>query len=343
MTVQYREQFDTPAAFLTAAVQAATGGAEDPRLERMAAATGANEGVPSAGGFAVPEQFAESLWQTVYSTGQLLTLCTGQPITVGNELTLPAIDETSRADGSRFGGVTMTWVDEADTVTASRPKYRSIKLQPKKLLGLSYATDELASDAVALAAWLERTFGLEAAFEIEDAIINGTGAGRPLGVLNSGALITVDKESGQVASTVQAANFTNMMQRLWGPSRRSAVWLTNTDVMAQAEGLSLSNGAPLVTYDAEGNPRILGRPALLTEYSAALGTAGDVILADFSQYLVGEIAPQFLSSIHLRFIYDERVFRLRYRVDGAPAWSSPVTPKNSSTTQSPFVALAERS
>jgi len=65
-------------------------------------------------------------------------------------------------------------------------------------------------------------------------------------------------------------------------------------------------------------------------------------LGDFSQYLVAEIPAQFLSSIHVRFLNDEGVFRFRFRVDGQPSWSGPITPKNSSTTESPFVTLAER-
>ncbi len=66
------------------------------------------------------------------------------------------------------------------------------------------------------------------------------------------------------------------------------------------------------------------------------------ILADLSQYVVAERARDFLSSVHVRYIYDEGCFRTRYRVDGQPLWHQSVTPKNSSTTQSPFITLAAR-
>jgi hypothetical protein len=49
-----------------------------------------------------------------------------------------------------------------------------------------------------------------------------------------------------------------------------------------------------------------------------------------------------LSSIHVRFVNDESAFKLRYRVDGAPAWTTPITPNNSAVTQSAFVALGAR-
>ena len=87
-----------------------------------------------------------------------------------------------------------------------------------------------------------------------------------------------------------------------------------------------------------------GRPVIPIEQCAALGTAGDIILADFSQYVTctkGGI--QTASSIHLNFKYDETTFRWVYRADGQPTWNAPLTPyKDTGETQSPFVVLAAR-
>ena len=185
-------------------------------------------------------------------------------------------------------------------------------------------------------------WSLAGAFVVEDGIINGSGAGRLLGVLNSNALLTVAKESGQGADTVVAANLNGMASRLWGPSHRKAIWLMSNDCFAQISDVSFSNGAPVVTTDGQGRRRILSMPVELSEYPAKLGDEGDVVLGDFSQYLIAEKEPEFVPSIHVRFLWDEQVFRFTWRLDGQPAWSSPLTPKNSATTQSPFVTLAER-
>jgi hypothetical protein len=48
-------------------------------------------------------------------------------------------------------------------------------------------------------------------------------------------------------------------------------------------------------------------------------------------------------SMHVRFLYDEQVFRFVYRADGEPSWNSALTPYKGTTTYSPFVALATRS
>jgi hypothetical protein len=78
------------------------------------------------------------------------SLVTRQPVS-GNALNLPAVDETSRANGSRFGGISSTWIGQGTTVTAGKPKFRLMELKLKKLLAFVYGTDELVADAVASA------------------------------------------------------------------------------------------------------------------------------------------------------------------------------------------------
>jgi HK97 family phage major capsid protein len=88
--------------------------------------------------------------------------------------------------------------------------------------------------------------------------------------------------------------------------------------------------------------QIYGRPVVETEFNAALGTAGDILLADMSEYLMWEKnAVEAASSIHVQFLTDQTAFRYIYRVDGQTALASAITPANgSSNTQSPFVTLA---
>jgi HK97 family phage major capsid protein len=88
---------------------------------------------------------------------------------------------------------------------------------------------------------------------------------------------------------------------------------------------------------------LFGRPVIPVEYCATLGTVGDIILADFNEYLLARKGGlQTASSIHFRFDYDETVFRFVLRLDGQPAWNAPLTPFKGSNTLSPFVALATR-
>jgi HK97 family phage major capsid protein len=88
---------------------------------------------------------------------------------------------------------------------------------------------------------------------------------------------------------------------------------------------------------------ILGRPLIPIEQASTLGTVGDLVLADLSQYVIIEKdGLQAASSMHVRFIYDEMTFKFTMRVNGQPKLKSAITPANGTNTQSPFVALATR-
>jgi HK97 family phage major capsid protein len=88
---------------------------------------------------------------------------------------------------------------------------------------------------------------------------------------------------------------------------------------------------------------ILGRPVIFTEKTSALGTAGDINFVDLSYYLIGDRQMmQSSSSTEFKFQSDKTAFRIIERLTGMPWIQSPITPKNSGPTLSPFVNLATR-
>ena len=334
----------------------------DPRLIQAAApnAAGLNEASPAEGGFLVQKDFSELLLERTYQLGNVSQRVFRVPISANsNGVKINAIDEDARTDGSRWGGVLAYWQNEADTKVGSRPKFRQIEIQLNKLTGLCYATDELLQDAAALEAVIMRTFPMEMNFKVEDAILNGTGSGQPLGIMNSGAVLEVPKDSGDPAGPgVSTNDILAMWMHMWAPSRMDAVWLINQDVETHLYPLTLGTGtATQMMYFPPGytggmnnsppNPsnwgRMLGRPVIPVEYCATLGTPGDILLLDLTQYVMGDKgAPEAASSIHVRFLTDETTFRFVYRVDGQPVWKKPLTPKNGVNLLSPFIRLAVR-
>jgi len=223
-----------------------------------------------------------------------------------------------------------------------------MELSLKKLTGLCYATDELLQDAAALESIIMKGFAEEFGFLVDDAIIRGTGVGKPLGILNSDALVTVAKEGGQAAKSILAENIINMYSRCSSESK--ANWYINRDVLPQLFTMSLpvgTGGAPIFmpAGGISGSPynTLLGRSIIPMEQCSTLGTVGDIIFADFGEYIwsdKGDIDAA--ASIHVRFLYDEQVFRFIYRCEGQPGWKSALTPYKGTNTISPFVALAAR-
>lgn len=329
------------------------GGMVDPRLT-LRVPTGMSEGQPSDGGFLVQTDFSAELLKRAYDTGQVASRCRRVAVSSNaNGLKINAVDETSRANGSRMGGVRGYWAAEAGTKTASQPHLRQIELSLKKLVGLCYATDELLADAQALDNILTQGFAEEFGFLLDDAVIRGTGAGQPLGILASPALISQAAEGGQVATTIVAENLMKMYSRMPGRNRQNAVWFINQDIEPQLMqmGVAVGLGGPLVYMPPGGLSQapygtIFGRPVVPIEQCSTLGTVGDIIFADLNEYLlIDKGGMQSASSIHVNFVNDETAFRFVYRVDGVPIWASVLTPyqAGAATTLSPYVALATRS
>jgi len=327
------------------------GSPEERQRREQQRATGASESVPSEGGFLVGTDFATELLQKVHDTGVLQKYCSPMPISArSNSLKINSIDESSRADGSRWGGIRAYWVDEAAALTATKPKFRQIQLTLNKLAGLAYATDELLEDAAALGQIFSNGFAEEMGFKIDDAIYNGDGSGKPQGILNAACTVSISKESGQVAASIDPLNIVKMYARLWARSRMNARWFANQDIIPKLFTMVLSATSTdvpmyLPANQLAGRPfnTLLGLPIEFVEQAATLGTVGDIMLADLSQYIFADKAPmRSAQSIHVQFTTDEMAFRFIYRVDGQPLWNSALTPFKGTNSQTPFLSLATR-
>jgi HK97 family phage major capsid protein len=334
------QQFASAGEFFMAVKSASSPNSSADRRLASLKQTGMGETVPSHGGFLVPEQVASGILEKVYGVGTLMSIFPREQV-AGNSMTYNVSDETSRADGSRYGGIAGYWLAEAAQKTASHPLFRQLELKLKKVAALVYATDELLEDAGALQSWIMNTVPNELRFRVEDAIINGTGVGQPLGILASPALLSLSR------TTTDAFDVADI-GRMWGrryPGANDYVWLASHTLFPSLLGLVVGTTPVfLPAGGVSGLPyaTLLGRPYYETEYQPAAGTAGDLILASPSNYKMIEKAGgiQSASSIHVNFIYDESVFRFVYRVDGCPLWASAVTEHDAVTTISPYVTLA---
>lgn len=332
------------------ALAAYPGATPDPRLF---AATGASSGSSVDGGFLVRTDWTTALMEKVAQEGVLAPRCWNIPIGEGSDgLEAPYVNETSRATGSRWGGVQVYRAAEAAAVTSSKPAIGKFELRLDDLKGLFYATNRLLRDARALEAIATKAFSSEFAFKLDDEIVRGDGAGQCLGVLSSPALVTVTKESGQTASTIKAENVIKMYARMLASKIRNAFWAINQECLPQLQQMYVAagTGGQLIYMPPNGlvdapYGTILGRPVIPIEQASGLGTLGDIMFLSLAEdYIVINKPMTADSSMHVRFIYDEMTYRWTYPIIGRPILQSAITPykATTATTLSPFVALGAR-
>lgn len=324
---------------------------EDNRLLKVNnAVLGSNEGSGADGGFALQTDFAGAIMESAVERSPLLNRLDRYTCSAAaNAMRWISADETD-VSKSVFGGVQMYWASEGAAVNASKPQFREMKMDLEKMMGFLYCTDEMLDDVAFLSSFSANSFTLAGDRLLTEGVICGDGVGKPLGLLHSKALVTVDKESVQAAGTLLGANVIKMQARSMPRNRERLVWLMHPDMEEQLPTLSIHSGeAAKFLWNPEGGlgnfdtQRVLNKPVLFEDSCSALGSAGDILLVDPYQYILltkGTVKQDW--SIHVEFLTDQNCFRVVYRCNGAPKVNKPMTIKNSTKTRSPFVALASR-
>jgi HK97 family phage major capsid protein len=336
------------------------GGVVDPRL--YGSATGGSASVGADGGFLIRKDYSAELFKEAFEVGQLTSRCDTTPIGATSDgLEVVYIDETSRATGSRWGGVQVYRAAEAETVTGThKPKLGKWECRLEDMLGIAYLTERLIADGGAMVDVYRKGFIEEFSFMADDEIYRGTGAGQCLGLMNHiwnstlgiGSVVQVAKETGQLADTILAENIDKMWAKVLPRSKANGVWLINSECTPQLNQMQIGTGASgALVYMPPGGlsglpyGTIKGRPVIEIEHASALGDAGDITYADLKQYkLITKGGIEEAESMHVRFLYNERAFRWVSRFNGAPKLKAAITPYKgaSGSKLSHFVTLAAR-
>ena len=304
-----------------------------------------SETVPSDGGFLVPSEQAARIHAVSLENELVMPRCYLQPMR-SNSIKIPAMSIGDHST-ALFGGFTASYTAEAGTISEANPKSRAMELQAKKLTGLIRFSSELNADVPGGMSQIENLCGKGLAYFRDKFFLKGNGSGQPLGILNADCTIEVEKETGQVADSIVYENLTKMMSRIFAGSFQNSVWVCHQTTIPQLLTLSLAVGTGgdhiPVMKESNGKFSILTRPVIFTEKTETLGNKGDIMLADFSQYVVGlREGMRFDTSIHVAFETDEILSRIIERHDGQPLWDTALTLEDGSTTVSPFVTLEAR-
>ena len=301
------------------------------------------------GGFLIPDSTIPGL-KTTSAPGDPISPFLGTlPMTTSTVKINARVDKDHSTTVT--GGIQVYRRAEADTVSPTRMETEQIVYSTTPLMGIAYATNELLRDSpISFAALLSQAFGDAFVDKKMRERLGGTGVGELLGFLNEPSLISISKETNQTAATFVYDNALKMLARLWVVAGSRPVWLMNRTMMPQLPKLNVDvgQGGSAVfmggASDAHGPipDRLLGHPIIYTEYCQALGTKGDVMLINGSEYLEANWQPmQGVSSTHVRFSNNETTFKFFEENDARSWWRTALTPVNGDTL-SPFVTLNER-
>lgn len=298
-------------------------------------------GTGSEGGFNVPEQFRPEL-MSVMPQGAVIrprarVIPAGDPPDA--KITMPALDQGTGAN--MYGGVTVSSVAEAGTKTETSAKFREIALEPQEVAGWIRVSDKLLRNWGAASTTLS-TLLRQAMVGWEDyRFVRGTGVVEPLGVIASPARVVVAR---QTASQVTWQDVRTMYSKL--KFGGSPVWIASQTILPYLMNIADAGSNNLFVTAFSGAagpvpPTLFGFPILFNDRNPALGSEGDLILADLNYYLIKDGSGPFVdASPHVYFTSDQTVIRITWNVDGRPWLTEPLALEGSSTsTVSPFVVL----
>lgn len=257
-----------------------TGRASDEYREGMLKALRSNfkqvsnvlqEGVDADGGYLVPEEYDHRLIQKLEGANIMRTL--GHVITTSGEHKINIAATKPAA----------AWIEEGGALTFGDATFDQILLDAHKLHVAIKVTEELLYDnAFGLENYIIDEFGKALANAEEDAFLNGSGKGQPLGLFAETGGSTVAK----TVATLTADDIINLIYALKRDYRKDASFIVNDQTIAVIRTFKDNNGAYMWQPSLQqGEPdKLLGYPVHTSQFAPADAIA----FGDYSYYNIGD-------------------------------------------------------
>ncbi|SJZ93635.1 phage major capsid protein, HK97 family [Pilibacter termitis] len=266
------------------------------------------EGVDTAGGYLVPEEYDSRLIQGLTEENILRQL--GTKITTSGEHKINIAATTPAA----------SWIEEGGNLSFGEATFEQILLDAHKLHVAIKITDELLYDnAFNLENYILDQFAKALANAEENAFLNGDGVGKPLGIFapTGGGQVAVTTNT---QSSITADEIINLVYALKRPYRKNAVFIMNDQTIALLRKLKDGNGAYLWQPAVQaGEPdRLFGYPVYTSPFVPTVSAGTPVIaFGDFSYYNIGDRGVRSFDQLRELFAGNGMVaFLAKERVDG---------------------------
>lgn len=304
------------------------------------------------GGFLVPQEYRMNILERQSEKSNIINKTQIIPMS-SNSVVIPYVNGFNESQGKVGGNISFTFVGETtDRSTGKNIDFGGVTLTLREASCMVYLNNSLIKfSPVSIESFVTRVLDQALDFTLSEKFIDGTGAGQPMGIMNAPCLVSVAKEAEQSADTIEIENILKMFSRHYGNNKE---WYANLDTLPQIATMVIAGGGtstpvfmPAGGATGKLSDTLLGRPINWNDHAKTIGDAGDIILTDWSEYLVGQFAGdngtmEVAESIHVKFDYNQKALRFTFYIDGQPWWASAFTPKNSVNTRSPFVVAAAR-
>ena len=257
-----------------------TGRASDAYKEGMLTALRTNfrqvsnilqEGVDADGGYLVPEEYDSRLIRVL--EGENIMRKLGHKITTSGDHKINIASTEPAA----------AWIEEGGALQFSDAKFAQILLDAHKLHVAIKVTEELLYDnAFNLENYIIEEFGKALSNAEEDAFLNGTGVGQPLGLFAATGGGTVYK----TVTKLTADDIMNLVYALKRPYRKNSAFIMNDQIIATIRTFKDGNGAYMwqPSYQADEPDKLLGYPV----YTSPFAPEDAISFGDYSYYNIGD-------------------------------------------------------
>ena len=321
-------------------------------IEKTVGSPAQSTGSLQSGGALIPPEFSMLALAKAKERSSIMQRAKVVPMSTLT-LDIPYIKDFDNSQGYVAGNVKFRNVSETAQATGSDIEFSLITLNLREANCMIYVSNKMMKfSPVSIQPFI--TTAVDDALDIylANQFFNGTGAGEALGIINAPALVSVAKETSQLADTILYENTLKMLARSYGNGQ----WWANKTIIPQigVMELAVGTGGSAVFVASDGGVQsasgkflqtLHGMPINYEQVVPILGDAGDLTYADWSQYLIGQFTGQQgleqTDSAHLKFDYRQHAFQFTFWVDGQPWWPQAFVPRRGDSI-SPFVTTAVR-
>ena len=258
------------------------------------------EGVDTDGGYLVPEEYDSRLITTLEEENIMRKLGTNITTSGEHKINIAATNPAA------------AWIEEGGALEFTDAKFSQILLDAHKLHVAIKVTEELLYDnAFGLENYILTQFGKALANAEEDAFLNGSGTGQPLGLFAT----TGGGTQASEVDTLTDEDIVKLVYALKRPYRKNAAFIMNDQTIATIRTFKDKNGAYMwqPSY-TQGEPdRLLGYPV----YTSPFAPADKIAFGDFKYYNIGDRGTRSFKELTELFAGNGLIgFVAKERVDG---------------------------